>query len=68
MCKILCNVVQYINKTFVQFLFKYIIEQKVVQYFVNKSAILAMLSYKNIIAKYCIYSSILWTILEPLSL
>ena len=65
LCKTLCNVVQYMNKTFVQSFSILLLCKKTVQYFVKISAILA---HKKFIAQFCIYCSILWTILERLGL
>ena len=71
MCKTLCNVVQYMEKTFVQYegslcdenLCDYIVVQKVVQYSAEKSANtgnvgIAWQYNKNFIAQYCIHCSI----------
>ena len=44
MCKTLCNVVQYMYKTFVQSFSILFLCKKTVQYFVKISAILAMLA------------------------
>ena len=51
LCKTLCNVVLYLNTKLRAILFDYIVVQKVVQYLVIKSGVLAMVAIDKVYCK-----------------